>query len=211
MADYQTEIKQIYIAESGVIGPENTPTGIFKKPVNSELKLTKLGLEGDLQVDKRVHGGPEKAIYHFPEENYALLSEALPHLAEAFIPGSIGENFSSTGVDDKQVHIGDTVRIGEVVLQVSQPRRPCWKVNHKFGNGHIAALLMSQGISGWYYRVLQEGVVQPGDKLKFESRLENSVAVDDIWQMFLEKLKKRLPPEAVRQDIPGLSEQWQFQ
>ncbi|WP_415912088.1 MOSC domain-containing protein [Neptuniibacter sp. QD37_11] len=210
MSIYQGTIKGLYIGQLKPIGPDDAPSGIFKEPVDSCL-LTKTGLEGDVQVDKRVHGGPEKALYQFPSENYATLRQALPHLEDSFISGSIGENLSSESVDDTQVHIGDIVKVGDALVQVSQPRRPCWKVNHKYGNGHIAPLLMSQAISGWYYRVLEEGELRVGDSFILQERLENSVAVAEVWKVFLEKLQSRLPPEAFNTNIPGLSTEWRFE
>lgn len=209
MDSYQGTVTGIYIGQPSPIGPENIPTGIFKNKVK-EAFLTKTGLEGDVQVDKRVHGGAEKALYQFPEENFEVLKQSLAHLESKFNPGSIGENVSSRAVDDTQVHIGDIVRMGDVILQVSQPRRPCWKVNHKYGNGHIAPLLMSQAVSGWYYRVVEEGVIRQGDSIDLIDRLEGSVPVAEIWKIFLEKLKSRMPPEAFNTDIPGLSSEWQF-
>ena len=211
MGEFSATVDSIYIGDVTKIGPEETPTGIYKSKVDGPVNVTELGIEGDIQVDRRVHGGPEKAVYHFPAENYAICQQALPHLKDAFISGSIGENISTLGIDDKTVHIGDIFRLGTALVQVSQPRRPCWKVNHKFGNGHLAALLMSQGISGWYYRVLEEGVVAAGDQWQFCERLENSVSVYDIWRMFLERLQSRMPPEALTVDVPGLSLEWKFQ
>ncbi|WP_415903806.1 MOSC domain-containing protein [Neptuniibacter sp. QD48_55] len=210
MSTYQGTIKGLYIGQPKPIGPDDALSGIFKEPVDTCL-LTKTGLEGDVQVDKRVHGGPEKALYQFPSENYAILRQALPHLEDSFISGSIGENLSSESVDDTQVHIGDIVKVGGALVQVSQPRRPCWKVNHKYGNGHIAPLLMSQAISGWYYRVLEEGELQVGDTFALQERLENSVAVAEVWKVFVEKLQSRLPPEAFNTNIPGLSTEWRFE
>ncbi|WP_415896058.1 MOSC domain-containing protein [Neptuniibacter sp. PT34_22] len=210
MSTYQGTIKGLYIGQPKPIGPDDAPSGIFKEPVDTCL-LTKTGLEGDVQVDKRVHGGPEKALYQFPSENYATLRQALPHLEDSFISGSIGENLSSESVDDNQVHIGDIVKVGGALVQVSQPRRPCWKVNHKYGNGHIAPLLMSQAISGWYYRVLEEGELRVGDTFTLQERLESSVAVAEVWKVFLEKLQSRLPPEAFNTNIPGLSTEWRFE
>ncbi|WP_415898097.1 MOSC domain-containing protein [Neptuniibacter sp. QD57_21] len=210
MSTYQGTIKGLYIGQPKPIGPDDAPSGIFKEPVEACL-LTKTGLEGDVQVDKRVHGGPEKALYQFPSENYATLRQALPHLEDSFIYGSIGENLSSESVDDTQVHIGDIVKVGGALVQVSQPRRPCWKVNHKYGNGHIAPLLMSQAISGWYYRVLEEGELRVGDTFSLQERLEDSVAVAEVWKVFLEKLQSRLPPEAFNTNIPGLSTEWRFE
>ncbi|MDF2182513.1 MOSC domain-containing protein [Neptuniibacter sp. CAU 1671] len=206
-----SRIDQIYIGQLQQIGPSQTPTGIFKSAYNEPVLLTPEGLEGDIQVDRRVHGGPEKALYHFPAENYALLKQALPHLEASFIPGSIGENISSHGLTDETVHIGDIFRIGSALVQVSQPRRPCWKVNHKYGNGHIAALLMSQGISGWYYRVLEPDTLTNNDPITLIERLPDSISVAEIWQRFVERLQKRLPVEAINRDIPGLSDEWKFE
>lgn len=209
MQGYTGSIEGIYIGQPKPIGPDDTPTGIFKEPVDSCF-LSKTGLEGDMQVDRRVHGGPEKALYHFPADNYAILKQAFGHLESEFVPGSIGENISSTGIDDQQVHIGDILKIGEALVQVSQPRRPCWKVNHRFGNGHMAPVLMSQAISGWYYRVIEEGQLKVGDSFELQERLEGSVPVAEVWKIFAEMLTSRMPPEAFNTDIPGLSTEWQF-
>ncbi len=204
-------IAGIYIGELKTLGPENTPTGIFKSSVAGPVSVTDMGLVGDVQVDRRVHGGPEKALYHYPAENYRLLQQALPHLAAEFVAGSIGENLSTEGIDDASVHIGDIFAVGSALLQVSQPRRPCWKVNHKYGNGHISALLMSEGISGWYYRVLEAGEIAPGDTLVLRERLPESVAVRHIWRLFLQRLQEKKPPGSALPEIAGLSPEWQFQ
>ena len=209
METYTGTVDGLYIGQPKPIGPQQALTGIFKESVDSCL-LTDVGLEGDVQVDRRVHGGPEKALYHFPSQNYEVLKQALSHIESSFVPGSIGENLSSGAVDDQTVHIGDTIRIGKALVQVSQPRRPCWKVNHKYGNGHMAPLLMSQAISGWYYRVLENGLISVGDDFELVDRLEGSVTVAEVWKIFAEKLQSRLPPEAFNTDIPGLSPEWKF-
>jgi len=200
----------VYIGQLSTIGPADTPTGIYKNLSAATHAITELGLSGDIQVDKRVHGGPEKAIYHYPAEHYALLQQALPHLAEQFKPGSIGENISTHGLLDTEVHIGDTFRLGSAIVQVSQPRRPCWKVNHKYGNAHIASLIMSEAISGWYYRVLETGQLQVGDPIEFLDRLDNSVAVASIWQMFIDRLDREKNHTPLIEKIPGLSDEWFF-
>ena len=209
MVSYEGVVSGVYIGQPQGLGPNNTASGIYKQAVSDSF-LTKNGLKGDVQVDKRVHGGPEKALYHFPADNYKVLRQALGHLEEVFVPGSIGENISAEGIIDSQAHIGDIIRMGDALVQISQPRRPCWKVNHKYGNGHIAPLLMSQAISGWYYRVLEEGGIATGDAFQLQERLDNSVPVAKVWSIFLEKLKSRMPPEAFNTDIPGLSSEWQF-
>ena len=206
-----TVIDGIFIGKLQTIGPAQSPTGIYKHHSAQQHSIDQDGLVEDIQADRRVHGGPEKAIYHFPAEHYELFKEALPHLEDKFVPGSVGENISATGLTDERVHIGDTFLLGSALVQVSQPRRPCWKVNHKFANKHMAALIMSQAVSGWYYRVLECGEVKAGDQIEFIERLDNSVPVAEIWHIFLERLEKgesqtRLPPS-----IPGLSTEWSFQ
>lgn len=203
-------VESIYVGKLGEIGPDASPTGIFKSPIEGPIAVSTLGLAGDIQVDRRVHGGTEKALYHYPVENYAVLRQALPHLKTAFVPGSIGENLSTHGIDEDSVHIGDIFSVGSALLQVSQPRRPCWKVNHKYGNGHISALLMSEGISGWYYRVLEEGKIALGDSIELRERLPQSVPVRQIWRLFLERLQQKVVPGSALPEIAGLSPEWQF-
>lgn len=209
-------IEGLYIGELSTIGPGNSPTGIFKVPSEKTHQIDEFGLNGDTQVDKRVHGGPEKAIYHYPAEHYAMLQQALPHLSERFQPGSIGENISTRGLLDTDVHIGDTFRLGSAIVQVSQPRRPCWKVNHKYGNAHIASVIMSEAISGWYYRVLENGQLRRGNSIEFLERLNNSIPVADIWQIFMqrsEQQKKQATASrhSIHAKIPGLSDEWRFE
>ncbi|WP_428037042.1 MOSC domain-containing protein, partial [Amphritea sp.] len=95
MQSRSVSVDGIYIGQLSTIGPDNTPTGIYKTLSEGSHEITGLGLNGDIQVDKRVHGGPEKAIYHYPSEHYALFQQALPHLSDSFVPGSIGENIST--------------------------------------------------------------------------------------------------------------------
>ncbi|BBB27014.1 MOSC domain-containing protein [Amphritea japonica] len=204
------QIEGIYIGQLATIGPDKTSTGIYKVFSEQQHEVTELGLSGDIQVDKRVHGGTEKAIYHYPAEHYALFKQALPHLSDSFVPGSIGENISTHGLLDSEVHIGDTFRLGSAIVQVSQPRRPCWKINQKYGNAHIAPFIMSEAISGWYYRVLETGQLKTGDSIEFLARLDNSVPVADIWQIFMERLERKDGKEPIPK-IPGLSDEWRFE
>lgn len=205
-----TNINAIYIGKLSTIGPEKTATGIYKTLSQQCHEVTEIGLSGDIQVDKRVHGGSEKAIYHYPAEHYAIFKQALSHLSDSFEPGSIGENISTHGLLDTEVHIGDTFRLGSAVVQVSQPRRPCWKINHKYGNAHIAPFIMSEAISGWYYRVLETGQLKVGDSIEFLERLDDSVSVAQIWQIFMDRLERKASREPIPK-IPGLSDEWRFE
>ena len=209
MHDISATIDAIYIGSQKTIGPKNAPTGIFKDPVESAY-LTTQGLRGDVQADRRVHGGPEKALYHYPADNYSVLKQALPTIGDSFIPGSIGENLSSKDIDDSQIHIGDILKIGETLVQVSQPRRPCWKVNYKYGDSNVASLLMSQEICGWYYRVIEEGSIKIGDKFQLQERLDKSVSVAGLCHAYMENMRTFKLPDGFNRKIPGLSTEWRF-
>lgn len=189
------------------IGPNNVATGIYKKSITKSIDVTKTGLFGDITVDKRVHGGLEKAIYQYPSENYEILKKFFPHLSEKFNTPSVGENFSSIGLTEKEVNIGDIFSIGKATIQVSQPRMPCWKLNHKIGNAHIAKLFITQSITGWYYRVISEGKISVGDKLILKERLDNSVSIFDLWILWVKSYKNHNNKLI---NIPGISPEWTF-
>ena len=140
-------------------------SGIDKQPVAGPLQIGLLGLTGDEQGDLRVHGGIDKAVHHYPFDHYAtwqLDLGALPLLETA---GAFGENISTTGIDETTVCLGDRFHLGTAVLEVSQGRQPCWKLNDRFGIPDIARRVQDSGRSGWYYRVLQPGHAQAGDHL----------------------------------------------
>lgn len=210
MVNYNAQIEGVYIGQLATIGPDKTPTGIYKNLSQQVHEVTEIGLSGDIQVDKRVHGGSEKSVYHYPADHYDIFKQALPHLSDSFEPGSIGENISTHGLLDSEVHIGDTFRLGSAIVQVSQPRRPCWKINQKYGNAHIAPFIMSEAISGWYYRVLETGQLKVGDSIEFLDRLDDSVSVADIWQIFMDRLERKASREPIPK-IPGLSDEWHFE
>ena len=140
-------------------------SGIDKQPVAGPIHIGPLGLTGDEQGDPRVHGGIDKAVHHYPFDHYAtwqLDLGALPLLETA---GAFGENISTTGIDETTVCLGDRFHLGTAVLEVSQGRQPCWKLNDRFGIPDMARRVQDSGRSGWYYRVLQPGHAQAGDHL----------------------------------------------
>ncbi|OLF51921.1 MOSC domain-containing protein [Pseudomonas chlororaphis] len=141
-------------------------SGIAKSPRTGSLEVGPVGLLEDEQGDLRVHGGPEKAIHHYPREHYASwVAELGPHaLLER--PGAFGENFSTTGWTEQNVCLGDRVRVGSVLLEVSQGRMPCWKLNDRFAVPDMALRVQQSGRTGWYYRVLEAGRVSADDALQ---------------------------------------------
>ncbi|MFC5077126.1 6-N-hydroxylaminopurine resistance protein [Vibrio thalassae] len=187
------------------IGPNGVATGIYKKSIDRRIMIKKLGLEGDIQVDKRVHGGLEKAIYQYPFENYKKLKEYFPQLSDNFNTPSVGENFSTVGLSENDVHIGDTFVLGETLLQVSQPRMPCWKLNHKIGNAYVSSVLINESITGWYYRVISEGSINTNDELILQERQAGSISITDLWKIWKDPLTRK---DIEKMNIPGLSNEW---
>lgn len=145
-------------------------SAIAKAPVTGPVAVGQLGLAGDEQGDRRVHGGPDKAVHHYPQEHYPLWRAELGALPVLAAPGAFGENLASTGVTEATLCLGDQVRVGSVLLQVSQGRQPCWKLNDRLGVPDMAQRVQQTGRTGWYYRVLQEGTLQAGDALTLLAR-----------------------------------------
>lgn len=160
-----TRIDALYTGRVQLMPGDSRSTGIFKHPVAGPLQLSLEGLEGDEQADRRVHGGPGKALHHYAVGNYARLAQRYPELAAAFVPGALGENLSTPGLDESTVCIGDVFALGSARVQLNQPRRPCWKIDARFGRQGIAAFVEAQGLTGWYYRVLEPGRVAVGDDM----------------------------------------------
>ena len=147
-----------------------TFSAIAKQPTAGSVRVAALGIEGDEQGDTRVHGGPDKAVHHYPFDHYAWWRDELGEHPLLQSPGAFGENFSSSGWTEDDVCLGDVVRAGTALLQVSQGRQPCWKLNDRFGQPNVARTMQHSGRTGWYYRVLQEGAVQAGDTLEIVER-----------------------------------------
>lgn len=138
-------------------------TGMFKEPVTASVFLGTTGLSGDEVADKKHHGGRDKALFAYPIAHYTYW-ETAEGLEMA--PGGMGENLSVLEMDEFSVCIGDTYRFGEAVIQVSQPRQPCWKPARRYRRKDLALKIQNSGKTGWYFRVLQEGAVR--EKLDLE-------------------------------------------
>lgn len=187
--------------------PDCTPTGIYKTRAATPLQLSLTGLEGDQQADRRFHGGPEKALHLYPSQHYPRLSQAYPELAPVFVPGSLGENLSCDAWDETSACIGDVLALGNCRIQVSQPRSPCWKINHKFDCPTLSKWIADEGITGWYFRVLTPGMVQPDDELHLLERNADPIPVLHIWRSHVEHRPQR--DELLRiAASPGLNPEW---
>lgn len=151
-------------------GPTGQPSAIDKRPANGRIVATKTGLVGDQQADSVHHGGIDKALHHYPFEHYAAWARELPEAAAVFTTGGFGENLSTRGLTEDNVCLGDVFQVGEAIIQVSQGRNPCWKLNHRFGIADMSKRVQTSGRTGWYYRVLREGGIAPDDALSLIER-----------------------------------------
>lgn len=183
------------------------PTGIYKHPLLTTAEIGPEGFLGDQQADRRVHGGPDKAIHLYPATHYARLARQFPSLTGQLIPGSLGENLSTPDLDENLVRIGDIWRLGSARLQVCQPRNPCWKIDQRFDQDGIAAFIAEHRLTGWYWRVLTPGHCQPGDTLDLEQPAEAPWTLAEamtLWQ------SHRPAPEHLDTlaNLPGLADNW---
>jgi MOSC domain-containing protein YiiM len=161
------------------------PTGIYKQPVTAPVTLGSEGFIGDQQADRRVHGGPDKAVHLYPATHYPLLARRFPEAAGQLVPGSMGENLSTAELDEAAVRLGDIWQLSGARLQVCQPRNPCWKIDERFACEGMAAFIAEQRLTGWYWRVLTGGLVTPGDPLVLEhSPADNPTLAEamQLWQ-----------------------------
>lgn len=179
---------------TGAVAPlagSQATSAIAKTAAPLPLRLEALGLEGDQQADRRVHGGPEKAIHHYPLDHYPAWRNDLGDLPVLNQPGAFGENVSVRGLTEEGVAVGDIFRLGTALLQVSQGRQPCWKLNHRFGVPDMARRVQQTGRTGWYYRVLQPGIVDSGDTLDLIDRIAPDWTLNRLWRaMYVDRLNR---------------------
>lgn len=161
---------------------ESHRTGIFKLPVDHPVRVTRLGLEGDRQCDLLNHGGAHKAVYGFALDHYGYWREALdkPELE----PGAFGENLTISGLDEAALCIGDRLSIGSSLLEVSQPRVPCFKLGVALGDERAPGLFTRHFHTGVYFRVLQEGELSAGDAVTVQLRHASGISVHALFRAF---------------------------
>lgn len=151
------------------------------------------GVEGDEQVDKRYHGGPDKALHHYPYDHYLYWREAAPDHPLLGGPGAFGENLSTIGLLEDEVCIGDRIRCGTVLLEVSQGRQPCWKQGDRMEWTTLPALMVRERRSGWYYRVIEEGDAESGDMMALVDRPLPDWSVKRVFGLLIAGDWKRAP------------------
>jgi MOSC domain-containing protein YiiM len=157
-------------------------TSIFKTPVQGRLRVGKLNLDGDQQSDLSVHGGIDKAVYAYPSEHYPFWRQELPGMDLAW--AVFGENFTTEGLLEETVYIGDRFRVGSAEFVVTQPRMPCFKLGIRFNRPDIVKRFLQSGRTGFYFAVLREGEVTAGDAIELLNRDEHGVTVANIVNLY---------------------------
>ncbi len=161
---------------------QTVSTGIYKEPVAGRVVLRRLNLDGDQQADLTVHGGRSKAVYVYPTEHYSYWRDELPGTELPW--GMFGENFTTEGLNESTINIGDRFGIGSAQVMVTEPRMPCYKLGIKFGRSDILRRFLASGRTGFYFSVQREGEVEAGDEVELIQRDENNVTVADITRLY---------------------------
>jgi MOSC domain-containing protein YiiM len=175
-------LDHILTGQVAPLGPRSAPSAIAKRPISARVFLGREGLSGDAQGDRKHHGGADKAVHHYPFDHYARWADAIGKHDLLEGPGAFGENLSTRGMTEEQAAIGDTFKLGEAVVQISQGRQPCWKLNARFDVPDMALQVQRSGMTGWYYRVIEEGAIEAGDQLHLVDRLSPDWTIRRAWR-----------------------------
>jgi MOSC domain-containing protein YiiM len=160
-------------------------TGIYKEPVEGRVPVRTLNLGGDRQADLTVHGGEHKAVYCYPSEHYGYWKAELPGRE---LPMAVfGENFTTEGLLEDSVHLGDRFGVGSAEFVVTQPRLPCYKLGIRFQDDGMVKRFLASGRTGFYFAVMREGEVGAGDEIKVLARDPNAVAISEITRLYVAK------------------------
>ena len=198
----------LFIGQVQPLPVSGRPTAMYKTPVHGPIALGLEGFDGDQQADRRVHGGPDKAVHLYPTRHYAKLAAKFDEAAPLLVPGSMGENIATPDLDEHEVHLGDVWQLGSALIQVCQPRNPCWKIDERFGADGMAVFIDQHLLTGWYWRVLQAGMVQATDPLVLHEAASNAPTLHQAMTLW-----RAHPPEAdalaALAETQGIAKAWQ--
>jgi MOSC domain-containing protein YiiM len=183
-------------------------TGIFKSPTAARIRLRKLNLDGDRQADLTVHGGEYKAVYCYPLEHYAYWKEKLPGRDLPY--GVFGENLTTDGMLENDIHIGDRFAINDAEVIVTQPRLPCYKLGVRFQADDMVKKFLASRRIGFYVAVTREDEIAAGDEIIPVARNANGVSIADFLRLFLAKRFTRADTLAIQQlfELPSVPHDW---
>ncbi len=198
---------RVLVGTIAPLGESGQTSAIGKSPAPAPRRIGKVGLEGDAQADLKHHGGREKALHHYAFDHYAPWREEIGEAAPLAAPGAFGENFSTTGWTEETICLGDVIRFGSALLQVSQGRQPCFKLNLRFGLRDMALRVQRSGRTGWYYRVLEDGAAQEGDALELVERPCPEWPLSRLSRLLYRDTRDREGLTALAA-LPELAESW---
>lgn len=189
--------------------PDGKRTAIAKHPMLGPIRIGRLGLDGDVQVNRKYHGGPEMAVHLYPLAHHDWWRDRLGDHPLLDDPGAFGGNIAVEGMDETQLRIGEQFRLGEALLEVSQPRMPCATIERRFERKAMVAAILESGRCGWYFRVLEEGLAEAGDALVAVRGTGSAFTVRDTFLAIAPPAIPAKPPllEALR-DCTFLSSEW---
>ena len=200
-------IISVQVGQVAPLGPDGVASGFVKSPVIGPVAIGQLGVAGDAQADLRVHGGPEKAVYLYPAEHYTSWQRELPEHTAVLVPGGFGENLTTLGFNEDTICIGDILRTGSALLQVTQPRQPCFKLALRFADSRLLRMMLRTGRSGWYTRVLEGGLVETLSPVIVTERLNPSWPVSRLVHLIAHH-SATLQDMVELSGLPGLAEHW---
>ncbi|MGS0674143.1 MOSC domain-containing protein [Shewanella sp. 0m-4] len=203
----QTLVEQISGLYQGevIVGLGSVTSGINHKRRAVQLQVGIQGVAGDAQADVKHHGGLDRVLHHFPREHYGQYRR-WDMMASFKDAPAMGENISTVGLDETEVNIGDIIKIGEVELQVTQPRSPCFKLNLQFGHNEFALAMQQSGRCGWFYRVLKPGTVVETDTIERIKRLTDISVAEAMHIYFLPEFNAEQYQRLL--DCEGLAAAW---
>lgn len=184
---------------------EKIKTGIYKIPVSTSIFLGKTDVKNDHVIDRKYHGGEHKACYFYAANHYEHFKALYPNLDWQF--GMFGENITIDNFEETNIRIGDTFKIGTAIIQVSEPRQPCFKLGIRFNNQKILKDFIQSSYSGFYVRILQEGEVKKGDTLELIERNPNDLSIEDVFSLLSYNKDNELLKQAIKEE-PFLSEKY---
>ncbi|MCF6350087.1 MAG: MOSC domain-containing protein [Flavobacteriaceae bacterium] len=196
------KIQSVNIAEKREItfNGRTRYTGIYKTSVDTSIYLGKEDVKNDAVVDRKYHGGENMAVYAFGKNNYGYFEELYPNLD--FTNGMFGENLTIDNLDETKIKIGDTFKINNTIIQVSQPRLPCATLGYRFGSQKIVKQFLNTTFSGIYFRVLQEGSVKKGDELILIKTTKSCLTLAEVYSLFTyNKTNTKLLKKALHLDL----------
>ena len=190
--------------------PDGKLSSIDKTACEGPVRITRLGLEGDTQTDRKHHGGEHMAVHLYAADHYPYWREELPEVARLASPGAFGENLHTIGLTEADVFIGDRFRMGSALLELSMGRQPCNTLTRHFQRKDMVKRIVANHRCGWYYRVLEEGVAEAGDTLELVDRVQQDWSVERAFALLFD-------PDCDSSEgqvrdllaLPALGPQWQ--